>query len=68
MGMNEGTNGSIRISEYPITNSEEIGEYQIHSMGIMRMKLNLEENHLFTIGRDGILVVMELKERVAKKE
>lgn len=67
MGLSEDTNGCIRVSQYPITD-EEMGEYQVHSKKVLRMKLNQEETHLFSIGEDGVLVIYEIKDRMVKKE
>jgi len=60
--------GSLRVSNYPFTNS--VHEIFVHSKPIKKMKVSYNDDHLFTIGEDGLLVVYELydKETQNKRE
>ncbi len=60
--------GSLRVSNYPFSNS--VHEIFVHSKPIKKMKVSYNDDHLFTIGEDGLLVVYELydKETQNKRE
>jgi len=56
--------GSIRISNYPLSNS--VHEIFVHSKPIKKMKLSHHDDYLFTIGDDGLLVVYEVYDKEAQ--
>jgi len=52
--------GSIQIWK---SNLEKINEVQAHAKGVERMRISYDNNFLFTAGRDGTLVIHEIKDR-----
>ena len=52
--------GSIQIWKFPM---EKINEVQAHGKGIERMRISYDNNYLFTAGRDGTLMILDIKDR-----
>jgi hypothetical protein len=42
---------------------EKIFELQAHSLPIERLRINYENNLLFSVGHDGVLGMFEIKDR-----
>mmetsp|Transcript_26937 Transcript_26937/g.41056 ORF Transcript_26937/g.41056 Transcript_26937/m.41056 type:complete len:159 (-) Transcript_26937:433-909(-) len=45
---------------------DKINEVQAHGMAISRMRLSYDNNHLFSTGRDGCLIIHDVKDRDPK--
>jgi cilia- and flagella-associated protein 57 len=52
--------GSIQIWK---SNLEKINEVQAHAKGVERMRISFDNNFLFTAGRDGTLIIHDIKDR-----
>lgn len=52
--------GSIQIWK---SSFEKINEVQAHAKGVERMRISYDNNYLFTAGRDGTLVIHEIRDR-----
>ena len=55
------TPGSIRISSYPL--SASVHETFVHSKAIKKMRISYNDDYLFTIGEDGLLVIYEVNDK-----
>mgnify|MGYP002079214966 CR=1 FL=1 len=55
-----GRPGSVHIYKIPF---EKINEVQAHSKPIERLKLSYDNNNLFTVGSDGLLIIYDVKDR-----
>ena len=42
---------------------EKLNEVQAHGKGIERMRISYDNNYLFTAGKDGCLIIYEIKDR-----
>lgn len=47
---------------------ERLSEVQAHSKPIERMRLTYDNNHLFTVGEDGCLIIYDVKDRDPKSK
>jgi cilia- and flagella-associated protein 57 len=47
---------------------DKINEIQAHSNKIERMRLSFDNTRLFTVGKDGCLIIHEVKERDTKSK
>ena len=47
---------------------ERLSEVQAHSRPIERMRLTYDNNHLFTVGEDGCLIIYDVKDRDPKNK
>ena len=56
----EGRPGAVQIWKFPL---EKVGEVQAHGKAIERMRISYDNNYLFTAGRDGTLIIHEIKDR-----
>ena len=45
---------------------DKINEVQAHSAGIARMRISYDNNHLFTVGKDGCFIIHDVKDRDPK--
>jgi hypothetical protein len=45
---------------------DRISEVQAHSMAIERMRISFDNNNLFTVGKDGCLIIHDVKDRDPK--
>lgn len=57
--------GSIRITNYPFSNV--VHETFVHSKPIKKMKISYNDDYLFTIGEDGLLVIYEVYDKEGKE-
>ena len=67
MGHN-GFPGSVQVWKFPLDNEKErnrpllkINEVQAHSSEINRIRLSDDNKFLFTVGRDGIICIFDVK-------
>lgn len=42
---------------------EKLNEVQAHGKGIQRMRISFDNNYLFTSGKDGCLLICEIRDR-----
>ena len=56
--------GAIEIWKTPL---EKTNIIQAHSKPIEKMKMNLANTHLFTVGKDGMLCIFDIKDRDPQK-
>jgi WD40 repeat protein len=54
--------GSVKYYKLPFTTGECM-EMQAHSEEIKRMKVSSDDKYLFTVGKDGCVIIYEIKER-----
>ena len=52
--------GAIQIWKSSL---EKINEVQAHGKGVERMRISYDNNYLFTAGRDGTLIIHDIKDR-----
>eukprot|EP00357_Protocruzia_adherens_P031581 CAMPEP_0115039386 /NCGR_PEP_ID=MMETSP0216-20121206/43998_1 /TAXON_ID=223996 /ORGANISM="Protocruzia adherens, Strain Boccale" /LENGTH=1374 /DNA_ID=CAMNT_0002420017 /DNA_START=19 /DNA_END=4143 /DNA_ORIENTATION=- len=53
--------GSIRVYRYPLTG--EYYEYQAHSAPIERIALTYDDQYMFSVGQDGVLIMHDIKDK-----
>jgi len=58
--------GSIRTATYPLSNA--VHETFVHSKPIKKMKISYNDDYLFTVGEDGLLVVYEVSDKEAQSK
>lgn len=59
--------GTVKYYKYPLS-AGECSEVQAHSEEIKRMKISRDDKYLFTAGKDGCVIVYEIKEREKTRE
>ena len=62
----EGKSGAVEIWKYPHEEAkhiEKLNEVQAHDKGIERMRISYDNNFLFTSGKDGCLIIYEIRDR-----
>ena len=62
----EGRAGAVEIWKFPheeAKSMEKLNEVQAHGKGIERMRISYDNNFLFTAGKDGCLIIYEIKDR-----
>jgi len=61
--------GSIQSWKFPLTN--EVQDHQCHSRAVSRMCMTYDDAHLFTVGEDGVLLMLDVRDkeiRAAKRD
>uniref|UniRef100_A0A7S0VMW2 Cilia- and flagella-associated protein 57 n=1 Tax=Hemiselmis tepida TaxID=464990 RepID=A0A7S0VMW2_9CRYP len=61
--------GSIQSWKFPLTN--EVQDHQCHSRAVARMCMTHDDAHLFTVGEDGVLLMLDVRDkeiRAAKRD
>ena len=64
-GTDLGRPGTIRAYAYPLTG--HFVEYQVHSGPITRIRMSFDDNYVFTVGTDGTLAVLNVRELSSAK-
>lgn len=59
--------GTVKYYKFPLTAGEST-DVQAHSEEIKRMKISRDDRFLFTVGKDGCVIVYEIKERERTRE
>lgn len=57
--------GPLRVYNFPLDG--DYVEYQAHSQGVARIRITQDEQHLFSAGDDGCLIIFEIKKKVPSK-
>jgi len=50
----------VQIWKFPL---EKINEVQAHSLNVTRMRISYDNKFLFSAGKDGSLVIMDIKDK-----
>jgi WD40 repeat protein len=50
----------VQIWKFPL---EKINEVQAHSQNVTRMRISYDNKFLFSAGKDGSLVIMDIKDK-----
>ena len=56
--------GTVRCYKFPLTG--EFQEFQCHSAAITRMAINHDDSMLFCVGEDGILAILDVRDKDGK--
>lgn len=65
IGDSEHSAGAIRCYKFPL--SGHFSEYQAHDeRGVEKMRVTYDDNYLITAGRDGCLMIFEIKDKEAR--
>ena len=64
-GTDLGRPGTIRAYAYPLTG--HFVEYQVHSGPITRIRVSYDDQYVFTVGTDGTLAAMNIREMSSSK-
>eukprot|EP01022_Parablepharisma_sp_SALTPOND_P035925 TRINITY_DN96_c4_g1_i1.p1 TRINITY_DN96_c4_g1~~TRINITY_DN96_c4_g1_i1.p1 ORF type:complete len:1190 (+),score=209.66 TRINITY_DN96_c4_g1_i1:7480-11049(+) len=59
--------GAVKYYKFPLS-AGECTDIQAHSEEIKRMKISRDDKYLFTVGKDGCVIVYEIKEREKTRE
>lgn len=59
--------GTVKYYKLPLTTGEST-DIQAHSEEIKRMKISRDDRYLFTVGKDGCVIVYDIKERERTRE
>ena len=59
--------GSLLMIPYPFSN-ERPAELTVHSSGIAKLRLNYDNSLAFTVGYDGCVSILQIKDEERRKE
>ncbi len=59
--------GTVKYYKFPLS-AGECTDIQAHSEEVKRMKISRDDKYLFTVGKDGCVIIYEIKEREKTRE